>query len=201
MDKQLIEMFNLAKEGKNEPRPISFKNMLISTMGGMIHIFNIRGDMTYGNYRIPPTEGEFEDFLEKMAKKIEELEENLQYICYSCKKTFDLPEFKKKDGAPICQKCATGSVEEKSAESKLEKSKEKPSQTKLDSAIKFLQANGYVVKKLVPSYRIAYLDNNGKAQISGEYYKSEEEFLGIMKDCTFLNMIEKLKKEEEFLEI
>lgn len=210
----LLIAFGLAQQGQNDPKPFNYGNMMVSFMGGQVHFFNVAGDTSYGGYRLPPDNQTFLNFLDKMSEKVEYLEDNLMYMCSKCGKDFDLPAFKTdENGQKICRGCVTGqqvpdelpetdALKKAKAEGKIDK-KVTPEELKnIRSATKYLEKRGYVVKKLIASYRVAYLDEGGEARISKEYFKSEEEFTKAMPEgVTFLNLITKLKQEEEVMDL
>lgn len=218
-EQELIEAFESAvTKGVNDPRPFNFDQINVCFMNKQIHVFNLKGDTPYGRFALPPNKNGLNAFLEKMNAKVTELEDNNEYLCYQCGKQHDLPAAAKKDGAPICHDCNGSSDSASIGEIINGKKKEKekdavdavntPTKEALDkearqtdSAIAFLQKRGFVVKRLIPSYRVAYLDVHKTAQVTDEYFKSEEEFKTKYKAGTFLQLILALKQEEEVIEL
>lgn len=207
LNNDIKEGFHRARGGESDPRPFNFDQINICFLGQDIHVYDVTGRMPYGKYKLPSDEGKLYTLLNKINTKVIEVEENNQYLCYSCNGVFDLPvDVWGPNGEPTCNKCAKGTfgateehpddaVDTPAASKKRDDSKE------IKSAIAYLQKRGYVIKKLIPSFKVLYTNEKGEPAVSSEFYKNEAEFNLTMKaqkrDVEFIQMIEKFRKEEE----
>lgn len=170
---EIIRAFYSAKEGKLDNSLYKYDNILVSFSGMKVSIFNSKGDLPFGQRKLPATEEELIEGIRLVNDKVGEFTSNNQYICFRCKKPADLPVYKRDiNHMPFCKNCSEGKPPKP-------KGKNKPVESKVelteDKAIEFLKSRGYVIRKIAKKYKVVY-EMDGKQLVSDGYYKTKDDF-------------------------
>jgi len=198
---ELLILYKKALKGENDGRPYNYDQVNVAFLNKQAHFYDSSGKMPLGHYPLPPSEAEFITLVEKENKHVIKLYDNGEYFCFGCQRDYEEPPAKidKKTGASVCMDCAVGRSSnypsDHVVDSPFLKGK-KRDQNKIDSAISFLQHQGYVVKELIPSFKVVYLLDKVE-KISTDYYKTKEEFEKSNSSKVFISFIKELRKEEE----
>lgn len=215
----ILEVYRNVMAGQPNQDVLSYDSINLHFSGNFINLYDYTGAMPCGRYKLPPTEAEFIEKLEQLNDKVSDILANQQFICGKCGKTFDLPETKRdRFGAYICEHCANGGDIRKTQQEstktggeKVEPTKPKSEEPKatptpstvqtgrltVESATKFLQDQGFVVKKLVKSFRIVAQDGEGSVGVTEKYYRSREEFEQTNPKLKFISIVKELSTSDE----
>jgi len=202
ISEELLKSFGVATQGGGDGQPFIYNNINVCFMQGYIHVFDIKGTFPYGKYLLPKDVAGLRHILTEFDEQIDRIEIGDE----DWTGTLDVPKYVTITGAPPHGNMERGlnpGEKDEFAEVNtrdnevVDKKIDKEEQRKINSAIQFLQKRGYVVKKLIPSYKVVYEDLSGKTQISDKYYKNKEDFNKDAKDFKFIELILSLKKEEE----
>jgi len=202
---EILEMYHLVLKGKNNQDIFNFNNINVHFANGMINVYDYQGRMP-NRYLLPRTEKEFIAVLQQINKQYGELIDSNQYICHKCKEMFELPAAKEnKAGFMACTGCADGGDIRKKKNREKDEPQESPipstvpqeAVNSLEDAMRIIKNNGYVVKRLLKSYKVVYRDHDGKETVSKDFYKSKEDFNKINPERRFISIIKALSSSEE----
>ena len=106
---EILEAFRQVKQGHPSNEIFTYDNINLHFSGNVINVYDFRGEMPCGRYRLPNSEQEMVERVEQLNEKVGDLINNDQFLCGKCGGTFDLPEYKRdRHGAYICFTCANG---------------------------------------------------------------------------------------------
>jgi len=196
----ILKIYRKVVKGVTNMELYNYNSLNLHFSGGMLNVYDYLGQMP-NRYPLPSDEEAFIKLLNKIDKEYEKILDNNQYICAKCKKTFDLPAAKKnKMGFLACEKCADGGDIREARQTEQQTESEIPSTVPLKNikdAIKYLQREGYVVKKLIPRYKVVYRDVEGQELVSANHFSNKEEFKKAYPGFKFIGFVKNLSDSEE----
>jgi len=189
---EILEMYEEVKKGRKNQELFNYNNINIHFSQNVLNVYDTNG-MPAGRYTLPKTEDKLIEKLKELDEWLGEIVDNNQYICGKCGEVNDLPEFKRtRQGVLICETCCNGGDirKDKAPKTKNQDPREadedenipstvgasKKPRLNEENAIELLRNNGYIVKKLVKSFKMVYVDDNGNEAISKKFFRSKEEF-------------------------